>query len=353
MAIGRVKGTVVRVHWTFLLFLLWIGTAFYFQGGAAAALGGIAFLLLLFVCVVLHEFGHILMARYFGIRTPEVVLLPIGGMSRMERIPDKPRQELLVAIAGPAVSLAIALILIAALGELPNPIKLWPRDPGRSLLVQLAYANLMLLAFNLLPVFPMDGGRVLRALLSSRLGHARGTRIAAAVGQAAAIVLGLTALFAGNIILVLIAIFIYFAAGAEAGLAQMRAATFGMAAADVMVSNFESLLADAPVSDAAEALIRTSQREFPVVDRDGRLVGMLTRDGIIKALRQGPDTPVAEGMQVNIPAVPARHHIDEAVRQLEQGAPAVVVTDSGGRVVGFITWENLMEQLMITNARRS
>jgi Zn-dependent protease/CBS domain-containing protein len=352
ISIGRVSGTVVKVHWTFLLFLAWIAIAFYFQGGAAAAAGGVMFLLLLFVCVLLHEFGHILTARYFGVRTPDVILLPIGGMSRMERIPDEPRQELLIAIAGPAVSLAIALVLILVLGGLPNPLDIWPENPGRSMLAQLAWANLMLLAFNLVPAFPMDGGRVLRAILSSRFGHAKGTRIAAGIGQALAIAIGLAALFAGQILLALIALFIYFAAGAEAGLSRMHNVTHGLAAADVMITDYVALPADAPVSDAAEALIRTSQREFPVIDGAGRLRGFLTRDGIIKALRQsGPDTPVSEAMQDNIPSIPARHHVEEAVQHLEQGAPAVAVTGAAGQIVGFITWENLIEQQMISTAR--
>ena len=354
ISIGRVGGTVVRLHWTFLLFLAWTGVAFYAQGGLAAAVGGVTFLLLLFLCVVLHEFGHILAARYFGVRTPDVVLLPIGGMSRMERIPDEPRQELLIAVAGPAVSLVIALALILVLGGLPSPLELRPENAGRSMLAQLAWANLMLLAFNLLPAFPMDGGRVLRALLSSRFGHARGTRIAAAIGQALAIILGLTALLAGHVLLALIALFIYFAAGAEAGLSRMHNATSGLAAADVMITDYQALPADAPVTDAAEALIRTSQREFPVVDGDGRLRGYLTHDGIIKALRHGgPNTTVGEAMRGDIPSISGRQHADEAVRLLEQGVPVVAVTGTDGRIAGFITWENLIEQQMISTAHGS
>jgi len=350
--LGTVKGTAIRLHLTFLLLLAWFAAVSYAEGGRASALARVSFLLLLFLCVTLHEFGHILAARRFGVRTREILLLPIGGMARMERIPERPRDELLVALSGPAVTIAIALVLVLAFGGLPDPEAVFSGVTPRDLLGQLAYANLSLLAFNLLPVFPLDGGRVLRALLASKLGHSRGTEIAAVIGRAAAIILGLVGLAAGNVILVLIAVFIFFAAGAEAGLAQLREITFGVPARDIMITAFESLSPEAPLTDAVEALIRTSQRDFPVIDDAGTLVGLLSRDQIVKALGEMPgQTPVAHVMRSDIPSISEWHRLDDGLDLLESGVPAVAVTGCGNRLVGLITPENLLERMMIARAR--
>lgn len=349
-SIGSVKGTAVRIHATFLLLLLWIGVGGWLNAGPAAALHSLVLLTLVFLCVVLHEFGHIFAARRFGIRTPEVVLLPIGGVSRLERIPEEPRAEFAVAIAGPLVTLAIALTLLALLGGMPSLEELENGLGAHAILAQLAYINLALFFFNLLPAFPMDGGRVLRAGLSHWLGHARGTRIAAGTGQAVAILLGLAGLFSGNIILVLIAMFIYFAAGSENGIAALRGITAGKAARESMIDTFVRLQASDPVVAAANALIRTEQREFPVVDGQDRLAGLLTRDGIIRALiGTGSDAPIAEVMQ-DIPAVSQWTRMDEIAPLLAGGAPAVGVTGDDGRCLGYITWENLMEELLVSRA---
>jgi Zn-dependent protease len=194
--VGTVKGTVIRLHVTFLLFLLWIGIAHYTEGGPEAALEGVLFIALLFLCVLLHEFGHILAARRYGVQTPDIVLLPIGGVARLERIPEEPAQELVVALAGPAVNLVIAALLFLALGGLPDD-SFELQNPGVGLLARLASANLFLVLFNLLPAFPMDGGRVLRAFLAHRLGYARGTQVAASIGQGLAFAFGLLGVIGG------------------------------------------------------------------------------------------------------------------------------------------------------------
>ena len=283
--IGSVKGTVIRLHITFLVFLVWIGAAHYAQGGWEAAVAGVVFIALLFLCVLLHEFGHIFAARRYGVQTPDVVLLPIGGVARLERIPEQPAQELVVALAGPAVNLVIAAVLYLALGGLVPRGGLEIDNPGISLLARLLSANLFLALFNLIPAFPMDGGRVLRALLAHRLGYARATQIAASVGQAAAFAFGLLGLLGGNPILVFIALFIYLAAASEAHAAQLRQVSRGMLVSDAMITRFESLSPQSRVEDAVECLIRTTQHEFPVVDGSRRLRGVLTRDEMIKALK--------------------------------------------------------------------
>lgn len=352
ISMGSIAGTKVRLHLTFLLFLLWLGGIAWAQGGPAAAAGTVSFFVLLFFCVLLHEFGHVLAARRYGVRTPEIILLPIGGVSKMERIPEKPGQELVIALAGPAVTLVIAVVLIAALGGLPQPEQAMRELTARSVLSQLALANVVLLFFNLLPAFPLDGGRVLRAILSRFKGHLKGTQLAATIGKAAAVVLAIVALAGGNFILLLIAFFIFLAAGGEAGMAQMRDVLFNLPARDVMITEFRALAPDDRVADAADELIRTSQTDFPVVDESGRPVGLLNRDGIIKALAErSGDTRVAEVMKTGVPSVSEWHRLDDGLDVLQEGAPAIAVSDADGRLVGLITAENLMEKLMIARAR--
>ena len=214
--IGSIAGTAIRIHITFLLFLAWIFFASYTAGGAEAAWNSLVFMLLLFACVVAHEFGHIFMARRFGVTTPTVTLLPIGGVAQLERIPEKPWEEFLVAIAGPAVNIVISAALVLLLGASLEPRNLAAVDDvSVGILDRLAIVNIFLVLFNMIPAFPMDGGRVLRAALASRLGYARATTIAASIGQFFAFFLGFLGLF-GNPLLIFIAIFVYLAAASEA-----------------------------------------------------------------------------------------------------------------------------------------
>ncbi len=212
-------GTAVRMHYTFLLLIAWIAAVQWSRGGVHAALAGVGFILVLFACVVLHEFGHIWAARRYGIRTPTVTLLPIGGVAALERMPEKPSQEIVVALAGPAVNLVIALVLMTALGLRFSLEHISLGAVQSSFLAQVAIANLVLFVFNLIPAFPMDGGRVLRALLAMGLGRARGTQIAAGIGQAMAVGFAILG-FMGNPMLILIAVFIFIAARGEARAVQ-------------------------------------------------------------------------------------------------------------------------------------
>jgi stage IV sporulation protein FB len=219
--IGRITGVDLKVHITFFLLLIWVAYREFSYGGAVAAMYSVALVLAIFGCVVLHEFGHVLMARRHGIRTRDVVLLPIGGVARLEYFPTRPRQELLIALAGPAVTLAIVIVLylvVTVMGTPPAGLSGLTRF-GRGFLDNLLVVNVYILLFNLIPAFPMDGGRVLRAALSHRLGLLRGTQIAAAVGKSIAVLFGIYALFGGrspNWFLLLIAAFVFLAAKGEA-----------------------------------------------------------------------------------------------------------------------------------------
>ncbi|MCK0206436.1 site-2 protease family protein [Starkeya koreensis] len=353
LTVGHVYGTAVRIHVTFLLFLVWIWVAYYRQGGTGAAWEGVAFVALLFFCVLLHEFGHIFAARRYGVKTPEVTLWPFGGIARLERIPEKPSEELVVAIAGPLVNVAIAVLLLLYLGgnvgvEHIENIE----NPQMGLVAKLAAANIFLVVFNLIPAFPMDGGRVLRALLALKMSHAQATQTAASIGQGLAVMLGILGIF-GNPMLIIIAVFVFLAATGEAGQVQMKQAAQGLLVQDAMITHFETLGPQASVGDAAEALIRTTQKEFPIVDGAGHLRGVLTRDAMIHALQaKGPASSVIEAMQGDVPTVGARAPLDRALKQItESGAPVVGVVDPSGKLIGLLSAENVGEMMMLRAAQ--
>jgi Zn-dependent protease/CBS domain-containing protein len=350
--IGTIAGTAVRIHVTFLLFLIWIWVASYMSGGAEAAWNGLLFMVLLFLCVLAHEFGHIFTARAFGVATPDVTLLPIGGVARLERIPEEPREEFLIAIAGPAVNVVIALALIMLLGAKLDAQHLGAVESAKvSLVDRLAVVNLFLAVFNLIPAFPMDGGRVLRAALATRLGFVRATEVAATIGQMVAFGLGFIGLL-GNPLLIFIAIFVYLAASSEAQLVALRAVSAGVPVSAVMMTTFATLTPTTHIDEAIETLLRTSQNEFPVVDVSGHLVGLLDRSHMIRALKElGPDARVADVMTTQVPTIGHRQCLDEAFRLLQaKAAPAVGVIDAQGKLVGLITSETLGEMLLVRDA---
>lgn len=351
--IGVIAGTVIKIHVTFVLFLVWIAGAAWRGGGFEAALTTTAFVLLLFACVLAHEFGHIFAARRYGIRTPSVILSPIGGIASLERIPEDPKQELVVAIAGPAVNVVIAIVLFLILGATLDTTNFMEiENPGLSLVARLAAVNVILVVFNLIPAFPMDGGRVLRALIAMRRPHAQATLIAGRIGQAAAVAFAVIGLLYNPILLV-IAIFVYLAASAEVEQSQMKGATQDATVGEAMVSVVETLAPGATLDDAVECLIRTSQKEFPILDGAGRPRGLLTRDALIPALRHGaPDSPVLEIMTRDIPEIGAHAPLSEGMRILSASrAPALFVLDGAGKLVGLLTRENLAEVMMVRQAR--
>jgi len=350
-----VAGTAVRIHLTFFLLLAWIAAIHWTRGGAEAAIDGVLFIILLFACVVLHEFGHVFAARLYGIRTSDVTLLPIGGVASLERMPEKPSQEIVVALAGPAVNLVIALVLVVALGAGFDLTQMAQLEQATSTMAgRVAAANVALCVFNLIPAFPMDGGRVLRALLAVPLGYTRATRIAATIGQGLAFVFALLGLL-GNPLLILIAVFIFLAASGEAGYVQAREYTRGYLASHAMITSYQALSPSSIADDAANLLLRTTQQEFPVVDGAGALRGFLTRDALIAALQQrGGTTPVLEIMDRDVPTVPENACLDNVFQRLQRTDTRLVgVVDPRQRLVGYITAENLSELIMIRSSRAS
>lgn len=356
VVLGRIAGTEVRVHLTFFLLIGWFAISAGARGGQPAAIDSVALILSVFACVLAHEFGHVLVARRFGIGTRDITLLPIGGVASIERMPDRPGQELLIALAGPAVNVVIALLLFTVFGARLDAERMTPSIEDRNIdfVTRLALVNVMLVMFNLIPAFPMDGGRVLRALLSYRLDRGRATRIAASIGQAVAFGLGFLGLF-GNPMLLFIALFVFLAAAQESYAVELDEATAGVALQRATITAFETLDTHSTVGQAVDALLATSQRDFPVADGAGRLRGVLTRDGIIRALAAtGPQTPVLDVMERNVTTVNRHAPLSEAVTALHTGGQAIVgVLDEDGRIVGIITLENLAEYMMVHAAGRS
>ncbi len=345
----------MRVHVTFFLLLLGFGYFFYSQGGWPAAVQGIVYILLLFVCVLLHEFGHAIAAKAYGIRTPDITLLPIGGLARLERMPDKPHQELIVALAGPLVNVVIAmglLVVIVARGDLARLGQLDATTVNVDMIILLFVVNLILVVFNMLPAFPMDGGRVFRALLAMKLNYARATQIAATTGQGMAILFVVLGVLSWNPMLLLIAVFVYLGASQEATFANMRELSKGLPVASAMVTHFDTLKESDTLDVAAEALIRTSQHDFPVLDEDGVVLGVLTRQAMIKGLKAtGGNAGINQLIHRNLPTVTPHSRFDRAFQLMHQAkCSALPVVDLEGKLVGLITTENVGEMMMINSA---
>ncbi|MFN8423387.1 MAG: site-2 protease family protein [Anaerolineae bacterium] len=339
--LGRVFGIDLYIHATFLLLLAFLGYSTYLRDrSVVSALEGVAFFVLLFGCVVLHECGHALAARRYGIPTRDITLYPIGGVARLERMPSEPRQELFVAVAGPLVNVVIALVLFGWLRVSGNWAPLATLGTAEGPLVErLALVNASLVVFNMIPAFPMDGGRVLRALLAMRLPYARATRIAAALGQGIALLFGLLGLF-GNPILLFIALFVWIAAGQESGAVQVQAALDHMPVERAMMTRFDVVAPDAPLRHVVDLILSGSQVDFPVV-LDGRLVGLALRSDVFAALRgDAADSAVADIMRRDILVVDAGAPLTDAVERMQATAPRPVQRQ--GQLVG-LTLENLGE----------
>ncbi|MGH9602542.1 MAG: site-2 protease family protein [Terriglobales bacterium] len=350
--VARVAGVPIYVHATFLILIAWIALTHWSYGqDIRTILRAILFSLALFACIVLHELGHALTAKRYGISTRDITLLPIGGVSSLERMPDDPREELPVALAGPAVSLAIASVLFLVLsitgGRSPlAQISSWTTAP---FLEQLMLANFVLAVFNLLPAFPMDGGRIFRALLARRLGYYQATQIAASVGQGMAFLFGLLGLFT-NPFLIFIALFVWIGAAQEAAAAQMRSVLAGIPVRQVTVTQFTSLSPTDTLQRAVELMLHGSQQDFPVLD-DGRLVGILTRKDLLRGLSQeGQEAPVSQIMCTQFPVVPASEMLPTVLDKFADPNCRVLPVLDHGKMLGLFTLENLGEFVMVQSA---
>ena len=312
--IGTIAGIRVELHVTFLLFVGWAALSQgLLNGNVAGALGAVALLLSVFGCVLLHELGHALAARRYGIRTRDIVLLPIGGVARLQRMPDRPSQEVVVALAGPAVNVVIAAVLALALTQLR------PTGMPNELLVSLLQVNLLMLGFNLIPAFPMDGGRVLRALLAMRMPYVRATRIAAGIGQGIALLFGIVGFgIFHNPMLIFVGLFVFLMAGEEHALVRARA----------------------------------TMTNFPVLE-NGAPVGILSRSDLITALQgHGADARVGDVIQREPLMADPGEPLEDVFQRMRERHRSAMPVVSAGQLVGMVTTENVGELLLVQDALR-
>jgi len=369
LVLFRIFDIDVQVHWSFALILVY-GAVVYGDANSGPMLGalyGILVILLLFLCVTLHEFGHALVARYYNIKVPHITLMPIGGLAALERMPDRPLEEFLIAIAGPAVNFLIAAILfpvtMLALSFESNSSStattvsmLFGRlqEPGLiGLLLYLTGTNIVLGLFNLLPAFPMDGGRILRALLAMVIPHIQATRIAVFIGRAMAILLAVWGIFGGGVILLLIAFFIYVGGGSERDSVESRAVLRGVKAGNALTPSASNLYTSERVSRVMELIMHSYQTDYPVFDLSNHFVGVITRARLIHALKQnGPDTRIVDAMipANEVPRCSTEATLDTVRELMALRASRVVAVYDEQDFQGLITIDDLTEVFQVVGA---
>jgi len=361
VTLTRVRGIEIKVHATFVLILIW--AAYYWGADTDAGARGIAFgvvaTLLLFLCVTLHELGHAIMAQHYGIEVRDITLLPIGGVARLE-VPENPKQELWIALAGPAVNVVIAALLIAVGAALQATSVVSPgnlvdsmRDAEwNGLLPYLTLANLYLVVFNAIPAFPLDGGRVLRALLAMRMDYRRATAIAVSIGHGSALLLGLLGFATANFFLIVIAIFVWFGASGEGQQVAVNSVLGGATVGQVMIRQPQVLFPTDPLSRAVGLTLSTAQSDFPVIDGNERVVGLLTMDDLLRGLQETPGSPVGTVMHRQFPtAHPDEAIVDVQARLAESRLRAIPIVAADGRLDGFLTAGDIGEAFRILSVR--
>lgn len=348
--IGRLFGIGLYVHFTFLLLLAFFGYAAYsVSGSVELAAAEVGFILILFGIVTLHELGHALAAKYYGIPTRDITLLPIGGVARLERIPRDPVKELVIAIAGPAVNVVLAILCFGVLwgvyGTGPWGLS---EMVGGDLWNRLFWINVILVIFNMIPAYPMDGGRVLRALLALTMDHSKATRIATVVGQAMALVIGVVGfMWLQNPMLVLIALFVWMGAAQEGAVARARSGLAGATVRRALVTRFDTLAPNDSFGWALQQSLHGGQKDFPVLE-EGRLVGMLTRmdlrDGID---RHGFEAPVYAAMRPAPRTLTPGDGLEAAMEGMEENRVPALPVMHEDHLLGLVTVESIQEFLAV------
>ncbi len=352
LRLGKIAGIQLEVHWTFALLLIWAGfVEFQNSGNFTRVAVNQGFILVLMACVVLHELGHALMAGKFNIRTRRIILLPIGGVATLEKMPEKPGQELLVALAGPAVNVVIALLL-----SLVIPLKRYFNFDGvvveeilyapnlQNFLFYLFIANVMLVLFNLIPAFPMDGGRVLRALLGFRLSRVEATNIAAAIGQALAVVFFILGFFI-NPFLILIAFFIFFGAYGENQMVRQNSILQGHLIKEATLTNITVLRPDNNVQEVMDILLAGTEKDF-VVALDKEIMGIVTQNDIIKHVKT-PSILVKEIMDKNFTVIDESTEIIKVLELAGKEKKHFFPVTGNSKLVGAIDMVNISEFILL------
>lgn len=349
--LGVFGGIPVYIHATFLLIIAWVVLVHWTSGETVGSIiGGVIFVLALFLCVVLHEYGHALTARRYGIKTRDITLLPIGGVARLERMPDDPMQELKVALAGPAVNVAIAAVLYLwlVLTRGLSPLSDLTVTQG-SFAERLMFVNIFLVIFNLIPAFPMDGGRVLRALLALKTDYTRATQTAATIGQGIALLFGFIGLFT-NPFLVFIALFVWIGAAQESTMVKVRSALGGVPVEKAMLTDFKTVSPDDALSRLIELTMSGSQQDFPVSDGFG-IVGMVAHKDLIRGLSEfGESATVGRIMRREFDVLDPGDMLETAFTRLHSKDLMTVPVARNGNLVGLLTMDNVGEYMRIQAA---
>lgn len=354
LEIGRFAGIKVQIHWTFWLLFIFVAFMVYTSGGTTADLiWNLVFVSALFFCVILHEFGHALTARTFGVGTRSITLLPIGGLASLKEIPDNPKQEFYIAIAGPLVNVVIALLLYpfvsfdAFIGQDPDVLQeQLSTVNGSNFLFYLFFVNIALVLFNMLPAFPMDGGRVFRALLSMKLGRVRATNIAASVGKFLAFLFFIYGLFY-SVILAVIAVFIYFGAHSENITVQQLGLLEGSTVRDAMITEFSILNVNDPLSAAVDKILATTEQHFVVTEGD-EIAGILYMEDLTMALRdRGRDSEIRAVMDRDIRSLKPDEPLANGYKKLQRGSKNFFPVLENGTVIGVVDMNNLNEFLTL------
>lgn len=354
-----VRGINIRAHITFPLILIWAALQFGFLNGdgLVGALFGVIVISLLFAIVTLHELGHALAAMRYGVPVEQIVLLPIGGVAQLKKMPEKPAQEMVIAIAGPAVNFGLA-ILFGAMAvtfrlTLANPATVLndlQRITFESVFAYVFFYNIFLGVFNLLPAFPMDGGRILRALLAMRMEYSRATNIAATIGRALAWLLGLYGFLGGGFFTILVAIFIYMGATQEETMVRGRTVLGGLIVEQAYSRQTKSLRSEDTLSDAVNLTLTGFQASFPVCD-DDKLVGLLTYPTLVQALSTHPaSTPIGQVMARDVPVVSPMDELTEVQRLLNERRLEAVPVVEGNEFLGLITSADISEVFRLVSA---
>lgn len=347
----RFAGIDVYVHATFLILLFWIGISYWNIGQSwQSVVTGVGFILALFGCVVLHEFGHALTARRFGIGTKNITLLPIGGVATLERMPEDPKQEIAVALAGPAVNFGIAIIIWVWMSLNGIPFQGAQLDQIHGpFLERLLAVNIILAVFNLIPAFPMDGGRVLRAVLALQMDHNQATQIAAKVGQGLALFFGLIGLLY-NPFLVFIALFIWIGATMESGVEQLKSMLSGSIAKQAMLTDFQVLSATAPLSQAVKLTLAGSQIDFPVL-ANGKLVGVLSQSDLLRGLNHEGEQALVRRYMQDVLSCAKKEPLEKVLEKLLSSPIKTLGVMEKGELIGIINLENIMEYVNIRSVK--
>jgi len=348
--IATVSGIPIRLHFTFILFMLWLA---FISRGTPYSTHIILLIPAIFLCVVLHELGHAITGQRFGIQTKDITLYPIGGIAALAGRP-KPTQEFWIAIAGPSVNLIISFFVGISI------LFFEKRTPDFSVALSLERfsfwdalfsANIVLMLFNLIPAFPMDGGRVLRALLALRMPETTATQIAGWIGQFLAIAFGIFALFIGHVLWMLIAFFVFLGAGQEMAITIGYSLVKEKRIADAMMTDFRTLSHTDTLRTAAQLLLAGSQQVFPVVFGD-EILGILTREDIGRGVQAEGDGAYVSGfMQREFKRLSPSDPLEIALNHFMEGDRTPLMIFDENRLVGILTIENLSEFMMLEQAR--